>query len=80
MEKKVQVKLNRNGVKSLLKSQEMSNICKEHAKRIMNNCPEGYEMDSYVGENRVNAMVYASTYQAKADNAKNNTLLKAVKS
>ncbi len=79
MSKKTKIVLNKNGVKELLKSREMMSICEEHAARIMNRCPSGYEVDSYVGENRVNAMVYASTYQAKADNIKNNTLLKAVK-
>lgn len=80
MAQKVKIELNTSGVKELLKSQEMLNICKEHASRILNNCPSGYEMDSHTGLNRVNAMVYASTYQAKADNLRNNTILKAVKS
>lgn len=80
MAQKAKIELNTSGVKELLKSQEMLNICKEHASRILNNCPSGYEMDSHTGPNRVNAMVYASTYQAKADNLRNNTLLKAVKS
>lgn len=80
MTKKVKIELNRNGVRELLKSEEMLSICEEHAARILNSCPSGYETDSRVGKNRVNAMVYASTYQAKADNMRNNTLLKAVKS
>lgn len=77
---KVKIELKSAGVKELLKSKEMLSICEEHASRILNSCPSGYEMDSHTGPNRVNAMVYASTYQAKADNLKNNTLLKAVKS
>ena len=32
-----------------------------------------------VSPGRAHAMVWADTYQAKADNSKNNTLLKAVK-
>ena len=75
---KVTVKLNSEGVRNLLKSQEMMDVCKEHARAIKSRCPQGYETDSYSGKNRVNAMVYASTYQAKVDNARNNTLLKAV--
>lgn len=76
---KVKVVLNREGVRELLKSEEMMAVCSEHASQIMERCGAGYEMDAYVGKNRVNAMVTASSYQAKADNMKNNTLLKAVK-
>lgn len=79
MAKKITVKLNTAGVRELLKSQEMQNICAEHALAIMQRCGSGYEMDTYVGQNRVNAQVMASTYQAKADCMRNNTLLKALR-
>ncbi len=79
MGKKLVVKLNREGVRAMLKSEEMKEICAEHAQEIMERCGSGYEMDTYVGQNRVNAMVTASTYQAKADNMRNNTLLKAMR-
>lgn len=79
MGKKLVVKLNREGVRAMLKSEEMKEICAEHAQAIMERCGPGYEMDTYVGQNRVNAMVTASTYQAKADNMRNNTLLKAMR-
>jgi hypothetical protein len=32
----------------------------------------------YYGKNRVNVEVYAETFQAKRDNLKNNSILKAV--
>ncbi len=38
-----------------------------------------YGQDMHVGKNRANAMVFAETYQAKRDNMKNNTILKAVR-
>lgn len=76
---KVVVVLNQAGVRSLLKSDEMKTICEQHASEILKRCGDGYEMDTYTGPNRVNAQVRASTYQAKADNLKNNTLLKAVR-
>lgn len=79
MAKKVKVVLNRSGVRALLRSEEMKNVCAEQASRIMQRCGSGYEMDTYTGKNRVNAMVKAETYQAKADNIRNNTLLKAVR-
>lgn len=71
-------KLNRLGVAALLKSEGMQAKLTEHATEIKNRCGDGYEQDIYVGKNRANAMVRASTYQAKADNLENNTLLKAV--
>lgn len=72
-------KLNYDGVGQLLKSTEMQTILSEQANEIRNRAGEGYKQDTYVGPNRANAMVYADTYQAKKDNMKNNTLLKAVR-
>lgn len=74
----VKVVLNREGVRALLKSPEMLAICEEHAANTLERCGDGYEMDTHTGRVRVNAMVYANTYQAKSDNAKNNTILKAL--
>jgi len=79
MSKKIKVTLNSAGVRELLKSDKMMDICSEQASAILNRVGDGYEMDTYVGKTRVNAMVSASTYQAKADNMNNNTLLKAVR-
>ena len=72
-------KLNSGGVRELLKSQEMQSVLNEKATGIKNRCGEGYTQDVYVGKNRANAMVKAETYQAKRDNLKNNTILKAVR-
>ena len=72
-------KLNSGGVRELLKSQEMQSVLIEKATGIKNRCGEGYTQDVYVGKNRANAMVKAETYQAKRDNLKNNTILKAVR-
>lgn len=76
---KTQFKLNRKGVADLMKSAEMQEVLKGYATGIRNRCGDGYEQNLYVGKNRANAMVSASTYQAKADNMRNNTILKAVK-
>jgi len=75
----LKVKLNKAGVRAMLRSPEMLAICEKHASDIARRCGEGYETDSFVGRNRVNAMVSANTYEAKRDNAENNTILKAVK-
>lgn len=76
---KIKVKLNRQGVRALLRSEEMRAICAEQARDIRDRCGEGYETDSYTGKNRVNAMVWPSTAKARQDNTHNNTLLKAMK-
>lgn len=76
---KYKIELNRAGVRELLRSDEMRRICADRAEQIARRCGEGYESDTYTGKNRVNAAVYANTYQAKADNARNNTILKALK-
>ena len=76
---KMQFKLNHAGVGQLLKSSEMQSLLTDRATEIRNRAGDGYEQDIYVGKTRANAMVRATTYQAKADNARNNTLLKAVR-
>ncbi|WP_278552773.1 hypothetical protein [Companilactobacillus farciminis] len=78
MSKKFKFKLNHAGVGQLLKSSEMVDVLEEKATEIRNGAGDGYAQDTYIGKNRANAMVYADTYQAKKDNYKNNTLLKAV--
>lgn len=70
--------LNRAGVAELMKSSAMQEVLNEKASAIRSRCGDGYEQDSYVGQNRANAMVTASSFKAKRDNLTNNTLLKAV--
>ena len=73
----VKFKLNRAGVRELLRSSEMTNVCCGYAEDIRNRCGEGYEVSTYTGTNRVNTSVMAATTEARIDNARNNTLLKA---
>lgn len=72
------IELNREGVRELLRSGEMAEICKSHADRIAARAGSGYEVTTHTGRNRVNASVHAATDEAYRDNLKNNTLLKAV--
>lgn len=72
-------KLNYKGVGELLKSEAMKSVLEEHATNIRSRCGDGYEQDIKTGKKRANAMVWADTYQAKADNLRNNTILKAVR-
>jgi phage-related protein len=72
-------KLNRAGVRQLMQSTEMQAVLQEKASQIAARCGDGYEQDIMVGRNRANAQVWAETSQAKRDNSKNNTILKAVR-
>lgn len=72
-------KLNYSGVGQLMKSEQMQAILSEKANAIQQRCGEGYETDVYVGKTRANAMVKATSFKAKRENMKNNTLLKAVR-
>ncbi|HEM4671137.1 hypothetical protein HO932_05315 [Streptococcus suis] len=74
----IRFKLNRSGVRELMKSSEMQSILTETANEVVNRAGDGYEQDIYVGKSRANAMVSAKTYQAKKDNLNNNTLLKVL--
>ena len=75
----MKVKLNHNGVGELLKSNAMQQICLEHANRIRNNAGPGYEVQRRNYPERSGAVVKAVSYEARKDNAENNTLLKAVR-
>ena len=76
---KMRFDLNKAGVRDLLRSAEMESVVSSLASDISGRCGEGYATDSHVGKNRVNAMVYADTDEAKKDNLGNNTILKAVR-
>lgn len=76
---KLQFKLNSQGVGQLLKSAEMQNVLSEHATAIRNRCGDGYEQEQLVAGSRAVATVKATSFKAKRDNMKNNTLLKAVR-
>ena len=75
---KVKIELNSNGVKELLKSSEMMAICEQHANRALSRLGEGYIVTTMTGKTRVNASIYAESYQAKKENSENNTILKAL--
>ena len=75
---KVDIKLNSEGVRSLLKSPEMRAICNEYALRIATNAGEGYDIQERSYPSRVGTVVKPITAKARKDNSDNNTLLKAV--
>lgn len=75
---KVKFELNREGVRELLRSKEMMDICSEYANSAAARLGDGYEVSTHTGANRVNAQVSAETFAAKRDNLKNNSIIKAV--
>jgi hypothetical protein len=70
-------KLNSEGVREMLRSQEILEACRSEADRIAATAGDGYEVSEYTGTNRVNVSVGAVTQEAIKDNLENNTLLKA---
>lgn len=70
--------LDKQGVKALMKSEEMKQAMKSVADEAVGRLGEGYEADAHTGKNRVNASVYAVTAAAQRENLSQNTILKAV--
>lgn len=70
--------LDRQGVRDLLRSDEVMQAVKAEADAAAAQLGAGYEADTHVGKNRVNASVYAVTAAAKRENLSQNTILKAV--
>lgn len=73
----LKIELNRAGVRELLQSDEMMAICEKRANDALSQLGEGYIVTKQV-DDRVNASIYAETYQAKKDNSENNSIMKAV--
>lgn len=71
-------KLDRAGVRSLMKSDDMQAVVKEYADEALGRLGSGYAVDVKKGKNRVNAAVYAESSKAKHENFKSNSILKAV--
>lgn len=75
----LKVVLNRRGVRQLLRSQEMLDLCTHLAYEAQSKLGEGYKVNYRTGKNRVNAEILAATPKARAENAQDNTILKALK-
>ena len=71
--------LNLEGLNELMKSPEMMQICKEYANNAQAKLGDGYEVKTYTLNYVSAAKVQATTYKARKDNAKNNTILKALR-
>ena len=76
MANKLKFKLNGAGVRELLQSPEMVNVLTGYADQVAEKAGDGF--DVYIGKNRANVSVVASTPEAESKNYKENTLLKAL--
>lgn len=79
MANQVKFQLNPEGVRELLTSPEMMDICKEYADRAVSSLGKGYEVSTHTGPKRVNAEVAAVTNKARKENSENNSILKAIR-
>ena len=73
---KVEIKLNKAGMREMLQSAGVEAALREKADAIANRCGEGYEANATVGRERALASVRPATAKAWRDNMENNTLLK----
>lgn len=81
---RVKVELNHDGMRELLRSQEVADLLLEYAEKIQSNCAQGtVEPDEYstslkIGGTRAKASVFPITRHAYYSNLKHNTIEKAI--
>lgn len=76
---KIKFKLNRRGVRDLLNGNSMKALIGGKANEIASRAGAGYASNTHYSGQRIIGTAYAETDEAKRDNLKNNTLLKAVR-
>lgn len=75
---KVRFELNRAGVRELMLSPEMQAGLESMAGGILARLGDGYEIETFKGRNRINVELKAETFEARRENLRDNTILKAV--
>lgn len=75
----VKIKLNRAGVRKLLRSQEMENGLSQLAFAAQRRLGDGYEATYYTAKTRAVAKVTAVSPKAIKENSDTNSILKALK-
>lgn len=76
---KVKIELNESGVRELLRSQEMKEICEGYANKALGRLGNGHITKTVMWPERVTTTIHAESYKAKKENLENNTILKALK-
>ena len=70
--------LKSEGIQELLRSDEIQEECRKQAQRVAQRAGVGYTVEDRNYPERSGSAVKATSIIAKIDNAKNNTLLKAL--
>lgn len=68
----------RKGIGDLLKSQEVQDMLLQRAQSVANNAGKGYKARVSVGKTRAESYAQTNSFASRADNLKNNSLLKAL--
>lgn len=76
---KMKFELNSSGVSELLRSAEMQNLLREKGKEVKDRAGEGFELTVSPGQKRANATISTTNVKSRQKNAKDNTLLKALR-
>lgn len=76
---KTKFKLNSSGVSNLLRSKEIQAILLDKGNEISERAGDGFEVKVSPGQKRANATVSTTDIKSMAKNAKDNTLLKALR-
>lgn len=71
-------KLNKAGVRQLLKSGEIGGVCKEYAEGVRSAAGDGYTVTEFMTKQRIGYHVSADTPHAYYSNLKHNTLEHAI--
>lgn len=75
---KYKVVINKQGIKDLMRSAEINNICSACADRVVSSAGEGFEKRLYVGDNRLSYTIVPTSIEASKKNLKHNILAKAL--
>lgn len=76
---KMKFELNSSGVSDLLRSKEIQSILLDKGNEISERAGDGFEVKVSPGQKRANATVSTTDIKSMAKNAKDNTLLKALR-
>lgn len=76
---KMKFKLNSSGVSDLLRSKEIQAILLDKGNEISERAGDGFEVKVSPGQKRANATVSTTDIKSMTKNAKDNTLLKALR-
>lgn len=75
---KIKFKVSFSGLDRLRKSDEMKDVIESKTDKILSNLGDGYDKQLHYRSTRLYTTVMAITPEAKRENLKNNTLMKAL--